>query len=29
MGRNIRFLQSDLEPFRAQLKQEVVDGKAL
>jgi excisionase family DNA binding protein len=27
MGRNIRFLQSDLEPFRAQYKQEVVDGK--
>ena len=27
MGRNIRFLQSDLEPFRAQFKQEVVDGK--
>jgi excisionase family DNA binding protein len=26
MGRNIRFLQSDLEPFRAQFKQEVVDG---
>jgi excisionase family DNA binding protein len=28
MGRNIRFLRSDLEPFRAQFKQEVVDGKA-
>ena len=27
MGRNIRFLQSDLEPFRAQFKQEVADGK--
>ena len=24
MGRNIRFLQSELEPFRAQFKQEVV-----
>jgi excisionase family DNA binding protein len=23
MGRNIRFLKSDLEPFRAQFKQEV------
>lgn len=27
MGRNIRFLQSDLEPFRAQFKQEVENGK--
>jgi excisionase family DNA binding protein len=27
MGRNIRFLKSDLEPFRAQFKQEVEDGK--
>jgi excisionase family DNA binding protein len=27
MGRNIRFLQSDLEPFRAQFRQEVADGK--
>ena len=27
MGRNIRFLRSDLEPFRAQFKQEVADGK--
>ena len=27
MGRNIRFLQSELEPFRAQFKQEVDDGK--
>jgi excisionase family DNA binding protein len=26
MGRNIRFLQSDLEPFRAQFKQEVENG---
>jgi excisionase family DNA binding protein len=26
MGRNIRFLQSDLGPFRAQFRQEVVDG---
>ena len=25
MGRNIRFLKSDLEPFRAQFKQEVVN----
>ena len=25
MGRNIRFLQSELEPFRAQFKQEVVN----
>ena len=25
MGRNIRFLKSDLEPFRAQFKQEVVE----
>jgi excisionase family DNA binding protein len=28
MGRNIRFLKSDLEPFRAQFKQEVANGKA-
>ena len=27
MGRNIRFLRSDLEPFRATFKQEVGDGK--
>ena len=27
MGRNIRFLKSDLEPFRAQFKQEVDSGK--
>jgi excisionase family DNA binding protein len=27
MGRNIRFLKSDLEPFRAQFKQEVENGK--
>jgi excisionase family DNA binding protein len=27
MGRNIRFLISDLEPFRAQFKQEVEDGE--
>jgi excisionase family DNA binding protein len=27
MGRNIRFLRSDLEPFRAQFKQEVGIGK--
>jgi excisionase family DNA binding protein len=26
MGRNIRFLRSDLEPFRAQFKQEVENG---
>jgi excisionase family DNA binding protein len=26
MGRNIRFLKSDLEPFRSRLKQEVEDG---
>ena len=26
MGRNIRFLISDLEPFRAQFKQEVENG---
>ena len=26
MGRNIRFLKSDLEPFRAQFKQEVENG---
>ena len=25
MGRNIRFLKSELEPFRAQFKQEVVN----
>ena len=28
MGRNIRFLKSDLEPFRATFKQEVRNGKA-
>jgi excisionase family DNA binding protein len=27
MGRNIRFLRSDLEPFRAQFKQEVENGE--
>jgi excisionase family DNA binding protein len=27
MGRNIRFLKSELEPFRAQFKQEVGDGE--
>jgi len=27
MGRNIRFLQSDVDPFDAQFRQEVVDGK--
>ena len=27
MGRNIRFLKSDLEPFRAQFKHEVGIGK--
>ena len=27
MGRNIRFLKSDLEPFRAQFKQEMENGK--
>jgi excisionase family DNA binding protein len=27
MGRNIRFLKSDLKPFRAQFKQEVENGK--
>jgi excisionase family DNA binding protein len=27
MGRNIRFLKSDLQPFRAAFKQEVEDGK--
>ena len=26
MGRNIRFLQSDLEPFRASFRQEVGNG---
>ena len=26
MGRNIRFLKSDLEPFRSSFKQEVEDG---
>ena len=26
MGRNIRFLKSDLEPFRASFKQEVRNG---
>src|SRR5207245_4875285 len=28
MGRNIRFLKSDLEPFHAQFKQEVENGTA-
>ena len=28
MGRNIRFLKSDLEPFRLQFKQEVENGTA-
>jgi excisionase family DNA binding protein len=28
MGRNIRFLRSDLEPFRASFKQEMENGKA-
>jgi excisionase family DNA binding protein len=28
MGRNIRFLKSELEPFRAQFKQEVGSGTA-
>ena len=27
MGRNIRFLRSELEPFRAQFKQEIGNGK--
>jgi excisionase family DNA binding protein len=27
MGRNIRFLKSDLEPFRASFRQEMEDGK--
>jgi excisionase family DNA binding protein len=27
MGRNIRFLKSELEPFRAQFKKEVENGK--
>jgi len=27
IGRNIRFLKLDLEPFRAQFKQEVGNGK--
>jgi excisionase family DNA binding protein len=27
MGRNIRFLRSELEPFRAQFKQEVENGE--
>jgi excisionase family DNA binding protein len=27
MGRNIRFLRSDLEPFRAQFKHEVENGE--
>jgi hypothetical protein len=26
MGRDIRFLKSDLEPFRSRFKQEVEDG---
>jgi excisionase family DNA binding protein len=29
MGRNIRFLKSDLEPFRASFKQEMENGKTL
>ena len=28
MGRNIRFLKSDLEPFRAKFRHEVGNGKA-
>ena len=28
MGRNIRFLKLDLEPFRASFRQEVENGKA-
>ena len=27
MGRNIRFLKSDLDPFREQFKQEVANGE--
>jgi excisionase family DNA binding protein len=27
MGRNVRFLKSDLEPFRASFKQEMENGK--
>jgi excisionase family DNA binding protein len=27
MGRNVRFLKSELEPFRAQFKQEVENGE--
>jgi excisionase family DNA binding protein len=27
MGRNIRFLKSELEPFRAQFKQKMANGK--
>ena len=27
MGRNIRFLKSELEPFRAQFRQEIGNGK--
>jgi len=27
MGRNIRFLKSDLEPFRARFRQEMEDGQ--
>jgi excisionase family DNA binding protein len=27
MGRNMRFLKSELDPFRAQFKQEIGDGK--
>ena len=29
MGRNIRFLKSDLVPFRAMFKKEIGNGKAL
>jgi excisionase family DNA binding protein len=29
MGRNIRFLKSDLEPFRASFRQEMENGKTL
>jgi excisionase family DNA binding protein len=29
MGRNIRFLKSDLEPFRASFKQDMENGKTL
>jgi excisionase family DNA binding protein len=29
MGRNIRFLQSDLEPFRSQFRQPAIAGKGV